>query len=292
MNSVKKIIAGIIVVVSITFFFLTACQKETTFSGSGQNSKKLSVYLTDDPCQYDSVLIDISYVEVKVDTSHEHMHDDQFGDGDDDGDDDHEHHDGFGFWDTLTISPGVYNVMNLRNGIDTLLGTANIPKGTIRKIRITLGANNAVYIGGVSYPLNLLPGTNNYVYIKIHGEDIDDNNSNASLWLDFDVCRSIISDNGHYYLKAFLRPFCHRQMGEIEGKVLPLDAHPLVRAYNNSDTATAIPGHEGEYKIRGLKEGTYNLLFKAINGYLDSLVTNVNVTKGNETKVPLVILHK
>jgi hypothetical protein len=292
MNNLKRIITCLAVLVSATILFLTACKKEASLS-TGQSSKKLSVYLTDDPCQYDSVLIDIRYVEVKVDTSKEHMDDDHFGDRDDDGDDDHEHHDSFGYWDTLSITPGVYNVMNLRNGIDALLGTANIPTGSIRKIRITLGTNNAVYISGVSNPLNLLPGTNNYVYIKIHDEDIDDDdNINSRIWLDFDVCESVIQFNGQYYLRPGFRPFCRHEFGEIEGRVLPHDAHSFVKAFNSTDSATAIPEDEGEYKIRGLKEGTYNLLFKAFNGYQDSLVSNVQVHKGEETKVPLVTLHK
>ncbi len=40
---------------------------------------------------------------------------------------DHHHHDQYGFWDTLAIRPGVYDILKLRNGIDTLLGTVNIP---------------------------------------------------------------------------------------------------------------------------------------------------------------------
>ncbi len=292
MNNLKRIITCFAVLVSATIFFLTSCKKEASLS-PGQGSKKLSVYLTDDPCQYDSVLIDIRYVEIKLDTSREHMDDDNFGDNDDDGNDDHEHHDSFGYWDTLSITAGVYNVMKLRNGIDALLGTANIPAGALRKIRITLGSNNAVYIGGVNNPLNLLPGIHNYVYIKLHDEDIDDDdNINSRIWLDFDVCESIIQFNGQYYLRPGFRPFCRHAFGEIEGRVLPHDAHPFVKAYNSTDSATAIPEDEGEYKIRGLKEGSYNLLFRAFNGYKDSLVSNVQVHKGEETKLPLVTLHK
>ena len=291
MNNFKQILMGLAVLASAIIFFLVACQKETSLS-PGKNSKKLSVYLTDDPCQFDSVLIDIRYVEVKVDTSREHGDDDDFGDHDDDGDDDHEHHDDFGFWDTLSITAGIYNVMTLRNGVDALLGTANIPPGSVRKIRITLGTNNSVVVGGVSKPLNLFPGINNYVYIKLHDEDMDEDDHNMRVWLDFNVCSSVIFYNGQYYLRPFIRPFCNEQMGSIEGRVLPLDAHAFVKAYNSTDSAAAIPGEEGRYKIRGLKEGTYNLLFKASNGYKDSLLTNIKVIKGEETKVALITLHK
>ena len=293
MNTSRKITLGFAILVSALTLFFTACKKESS-SSSSQAGKKLSVYLTDDPCNYDSVFVDIRYVEVKVDTSDEHMNDDNFDNHDIDNDDDHEDHDQFGKWDTLTITPGVYNIMKLRNGIDALLGTANLPKGTIRKIRITLGTSNSVIVAGVSHPLNLYPGTNNYVYIKIDDEDEDDfGNNQSSIWLDFNICESIIQDNGQYYLKPAIKPFGMQDFGEIEGKVLPHDAHPLVKVYNSTDTSIAIPEEDdGEYKIRGLKEGTYNLLFKASNGYKDSLLTNIQVHKGQETKVALVTLKK
>lgn len=271
---------------------ITACKKETSASNSNTNAKKLSVYLTDDPCNFDSVLIDIRTVEVKIDTS-THKDDDHYGDADDDHDDDHMDRDQYGKWDTLTIRPGVYSVMSLRNGIDTLLGTANLPAGRIRKIRLTLGTDNSVVVDGVSHPLNLLPGTNNYAYVKLHDEDHDDiTPTQSALWLDFDVCQSIRLYNGQYYLKPVLKPFAKQHYGSIEGKVLPEAAHAFVRAQNATDSATAIPGGDGEYEIRGLKGGTYNLTFKASNGYKDTTITNVQVHEGQETKLAAVTLHQ
>lgn len=287
-------IAGIFaLLVSSVILFFTACKKENSTT-STTGTRQLSVYLTDDPCRYDSVFIDIRYVEVKVDTSEEHKDDDHYGDKDIDRDDDHKGHDEFGKWDTLTITPGVYNIIKLRNGVDTLLGKANLPKGAIRKIRLTLGNNNAVVVAGVSHPLKLFPGTNNYVYIKIHNEDADDNGGGrASVWLDFNVCESILLDNGQYYLKPVIKPFGKKQFGSIEGKVLPLEAHAMVKASNGVISATAIPEDDnGEYKIRGLQEGSYTILFQGSNGYKDSTLTNIQVRKGQETKLPLVTLRK
>lgn len=291
MKSKRKLVLAAIV--SLCFvLFITACKKETSSSNS-TSPKMLSVYLTDDPCNFDSVFIDIRYVEVKIDTSTSHMHDDHYGDDDEDGDDDHEHHDRYGKWDTLTIRPGVYNVMGLRNGVDTLLGTATLPAGKIRKIRLTLGSNNSVVVSGVSHPLSLLPGTNNYVYVKLHDEDHDDiTPAQSSLWLDFDVCRSIGSYNGQYYLKPVLKPFGMQHYGSIEGKVLPGAAHAFVQAYSTADSATAIAERDGEYKIRGLKEGTYNLTLKGSNGYTDTTITNVQVRNGRETKINTITLHQ
>ncbi|HEY6956655.1 MAG TPA: DUF4382 domain-containing protein [Flavisolibacter sp.] len=272
--------------------FITACKKETS-SSSGTNAKRLSVFLTDDPCNFDSVLIDIRYVEVKIDTSSAHMNDDHYGDDDDNGDDDHEHSDRYGKWDTLTIRQGVYNVMKFRNGIDTLLGTANLPAGRTRKMRLTLGNNNSVVVSGVRHPLNLLPGTNSYAYVKLHDEDHDDvNPTQSSLWLDFDVCQSIRSYNGQYYLKPVLKPFGINHFGSLEGKVLPSAAKAFVQARNATDSATALPESDGEYKIRGLAAGTYSVTLKGSNGYRDTTLTNLVVRDGQETHVPTVTLRQ
>jgi hypothetical protein len=273
-------------------FCLNACQKQVSDTLANNDEKKLSIYLTDDPCQYDSVFIDIRYVEVKIDTSKAHEDDDHHGDNDDDGDDDHSHHDAYGKWDTLAIRPGVYNILKLRNGLDTLLATGNIPAGKIRKIRITLGTNNSLVKAGVTYPLNLLPGTNNYVYVKIHSEDEDDDIAGQSaIWLDFDVCGSIRFNGNQYYLKPFFKVFSMKKFGEIEGKVFPRIALPFVKVFNSVDSGFAIPENNGEYKIRGLREGTYSIKFKGSNGYLDTTISNIQVRKGKETQVTNITLH-
>ena len=94
----KRIIVGLGIMM-LAVIVITACQKNVTSGTNPLTPRKVSVYLTDDPCQYDWVFIDIRYVEVKIDTSIQHMDDDQFGDNDNDGDDDHQHRDQFGRWD-------------------------------------------------------------------------------------------------------------------------------------------------------------------------------------------------
>ena len=285
------LLAAIALLVGISIF-LTACQKDVSVADNSLKPRQLAVYLTDDPCNYDSVFVDIKFVEVKIDTSKEHMDDDHHGDNDDDGDDDNRHNDAYGRWDTLRINAGVYNILKLRNGIDTLLGTANIPAGSIRKIRITLGTNNRLVVNGVSNRLNLLAGSNKYVYIKIHREDEDDDNiTQTSLWLDFNVCESIKLKNGQYYLKPVLKPFGKKNYGEIKGRVLPNAARAFVTARTGTDSATAIPENDGRYKIRGLRPGTYSLKFKGSGGYNDTTINNIQVQKNKETEVPTVTLH-
>lgn len=288
----KKNATGAVAVMAFLSLLFFACKKNVTPAISS-SARQVALYLTDDPCQYDSVFIDIQDVEVKVDTS-QHMHDDHFGDDQDDHLQDHHQGDQYGFWDTLSIRPGVYNILKLRNGIDTLLGTANIPAGKIRNIRLTIGSNNSVVISGVTYPLQKFNGANNYEYVKVHDEDEDNlyHAGQTSMWLDFNVCKSIIQLNGNYYLRPFLSIFSMHDTGGLEGVILPFAARPYVTAWNDTDTATAKPEENGEYKIRGLAAGTYSIIFQGSFGYQDTTITGVEVTTGKTVKIPGITLHQ
>ena len=268
-----------------------ACNKSTNSTAPSSGYKAVAVHLSDDPSLYDAVFIDIRYVEVKIDTNMNH--DEHFDDNDHDQDNDHKDHDNFGKWDTLSIRQGVYDIMKFRNGLDTLLGTANIKNSRIEKVRLTLGNNNTVVVNKISHPLLLAPGSNNYVYVKIEDNDVDEKDNNKDLWLDFDLSKSIFEYNSNYYLRPVLRPFCNEKFGNLTGKVLPLEAKPVVRAYHGTDTLTAVPEHEnGEFKIRGFKEGTYNVWYKGSNGYHDTTINNVTIKAGSDTHLPLVTLRK
>lgn len=266
--------------------FDSCTKSEYSASGSDQ---QLSVYLTDHPADFDKVLVQINMVEVKLDTS-SHRDDDGYGSMDDDNDDHRRGHDEYGQWDTLDLTPGNYDLLTLRNGVDTLLAQGRI-NGKARKIRITVGAVTVVK-DSISYPVELLPGDKNYIYVKIRDEHMQRSGNVQQLWLDFDVSRSIVEINGQYYLRPVLKPFCDKNSGELEGRVGPADASAIVKVFNASDTATAIPDKKGEFRIRGLSVGDYTVLYDGSNGYQDTAITNVKVTKGRDTKLQAVTLKK
>jgi Domain of unknown function (DUF4382) len=284
---------------------LVACQKDISSSGGevAAGQSKLKVYLTDGPNDFQKVLIDIQQIVVKVDTCNSSGRHDDDDDDDDhhdgdhhDDDDDDDHHDSVDcdIWDTLSINPGVYDLLALQNGVDTLLASGYIPNGEIEKIKFVLGTNNSVLVDSVSYPLNLRDGIN-FVYLKInHHTDIDSLTAgNLELYLDFDLSRSIKFINGKYWLKPVLKPFCRGGSGEIEGKIRPVNSHGMVAAINGTDTTFARPDRkEGEFKIRGLNAGTYSLYVDGINGYRDTTITNIIVRKGKETELGRIELKK
>lgn len=267
----------------------TACTK----SGM-KGSDAVSVFLTDGPGDFDAVNIDIQKVEVKVDKDEKHKNDDNRNGLDDDKDDHLKNKDDFGEWIDLGFAPKVIDVLTLRNGIETQLGTANIDAGTVRKIRITLGTKNSVVKTGVTYDLLLDSQTSNFLYVKLFDNHRERGNRNdVKVWVDFDIASSIVEANGKFYLKPVLRPFCNANFGEIEGKVLPLDAKAVVRVSNgNGFNGVALPSREGEFKIRGLNDGTYTVTVEGLAPYKSQTISNVVVKKGEDTKIGTITLVK
>jgi hypothetical protein len=278
---------------------LSSCSK------NGMNrAGQFKVLLTDAPGDYIAAKIDIQKVEVKVDTNQEHSKDDHFADGDRHEDDHLKRGDEYGVWTDLNYTPGIIDVMKLRNGIDAKIAEGNIV-GTVRKVRITLGPNNTVTTkDSVEHPLVLKNDTENYLYIHLHDEHRGHGRGEGEgrrehggpqdlqVTIDLDVARSIIESNGVYYLAPKLRPFNDENFAAIAGQVLPTNIFAVVTALDASgaEVAKALPKPDGDYKIRGLNDGTYTLKFEA-TGYKTQTIT-VTATKGKEVKATTVTLVK
>lgn len=271
-------------------FTLWACQKEISNNqpAARGGTQQVSIYLTDDPGLFDSVLINIQSVRVKIDTCDSDDDDDDRSDDDDDDDD------SCYVWRTLAIQPGFYDLLRLRNGVDTLLAQGQIPYGEIEKVKLVLGTGHYLVKDGVRYPLNMMPGRRNEVELKLKGKDWDDfANRRRRIWLDFDVARSIIKvRDGQFFLLPVLRPFVLARTGGIEGEVKPRDAQAVISVYNDKDTAFAIPDKDGDFKVRGLAPGRYSVFFNASNGFRDTTLQNIEVRSGKDTELRPITLRR
>jgi hypothetical protein len=232
-------------------------------------------------------------VEVKIDNDSLYKNDDDRCKNDDDRDDDQKRKDDYGEWVNISFTPAIIDILSLRNGVETKLGEANIASGTVRKIRITLGTQNRVVKTGVSSTLELKNETNNFLYVKLydkHRQRSADSTS-VSVWVDFDVANSIIEKDGKFYLRPVLRPFNNKNFGEVEGKVLPLEAKAVVRITNGAGfNGVALPNREGKFKLRGLEPGTYTVTVQGLAPYADKVISNIVVTKGKETELGVITL--
>ena len=295
MKTVTKWLTAAISVAAVLVFF--ACNKSNSSSSNPSippGQSRLSVYMMDGPVQFAKVLIDIRQVAIQIDTADKQSdadHDDQWDDGYCGWHRDKEHKSVI--WDTLSIKPGVYDLLQLRNGADTLLASGDFPSGKILKVKITLGSDNTIFTDSTtSYPLEVF-GPNPYFTVNVSRVDVASASSNDfKLWLDFNLSKSVFFWNGEFLLKPYLVVFNDQVKAKVQGQVLPAGAAALVTAYNATDTLYAVPFWNGKYLFRGVSAGTYSINFKGRNGYQDTTLTNIKADSMKVVTVPTVTLHK
>ena len=282
-------------VTAILLFF--ACSKNSS-SNSNPNIPKgqsqVSLYMMDGPINFDSVLIDIRQVTVEIDTATTQSAADQPNQWD-------AGYCGFNrtasnksvIWDTLSITPGIYNLLALRNGTDTLLASGLYPTGKILKIQITLGSDNSVYTDSTtSYPLEVF-GPNPYFTINVSRTNVDDvTNNDFKIWLDFNLSRSIFFWNGEFLLQPYFTVFNDMMTAKVQGQVLPHGAGALVEGINGTDTIYAVPFWSGQYQFRNVPTGTWSFTFKGTSGYSDTTISNIAVDSMKTVNLPTITLHK
>lgn len=284
-----KHLRPVIALLVMTMLLLFACQKERNDVKVPEGQQRVRIFLSDNPVNFDAVYVDIQQVVVQVIPDSCRGRDNNNNDCYDD--DEYQ----CSVWDTLDIRPGVYNLLDLSNGTDTLLANGLTLAGRINKIKIVLGDNNSVSIDSVSYPLTLW-NNHHSVTIQVRGADIDEITAeDLQLWLDFDAGGSIIKVNrNHFVLKPRIKIFVPDLTSTIKGKIMPKDAKAVVAAIADGDTLVAIPEHrDGRFKIRGLKGNTADLFINATaGGYRDTTIIGVSLERGRETDIGTIVLHQ
>jgi hypothetical protein len=165
-------------VLLITFAFgfsaFTACNKD---DNSGPVT--LNIRLTDGPGDYQQVNVDI--IEVRIKTS-----------------------DDTSQWITLNTYAGIYDLLQLQNGVDTLLVTDTLAVPVLLKeVRFILGDANSVMVDSVIYPLTTPSAQQSGLKIKV---DKDLNHDINTLVFDFDAAQSVHeTGNGTYMLKPVIK---------------------------------------------------------------------------------------
>jgi len=266
MKTARILFVVLATLASGSFIFLS-CNKNSSSSGPAH----LQVMLTDGPANYDAVNIDVQRVEVNVSPDS----------GTNSG------------WQTVNVlRPGIYNLLNFKNGIDTLLASADLPAGTLSQMRLVLGSNNSVVINGQSFPLKTPSAQQSGLKFNIHSTLTA--GIVYRLWIDFDASRSIVATGaGTYLLKPVIRTYAAAIGGSIKGTVLPSAAKPEVWATMGTDSLMALPDSAtGYYFFGGVNAGTWNLLFHAQDTTYKDTAFTVSVSTGVVTNAGTVTLHK
>ena len=190
--------------------------------------------------------------------------------------------------------PGVYNLLELTNGKDTLLADALIPAGKISQIRLILGDNNYIVTHtGEKISLKTPSAQQSGLKVQVHQEV-----SGGILYrltLDFDVARSIVQagNSDNLILKPVLRIISFVPSGgDIRGVVAPGTVLTAVFAINGNDTIattfTTIPS--GNYFIKDIPAGNYLLSYAPADTTYKTVQKNAAVVLGQVTVVDTVRL--
>ncbi|MCJ7934081.1 MAG: DUF4382 domain-containing protein [Chryseobacterium sp.] len=249
---------------SMSLLLMTSCNSSDENSGSNAT---VNVRLTDGPAAYTAVNIDIQKIEINTN----------------------------GGWTTLNFpKPGVYNLLNFKNGTDVILGQAELPEGKVSQMRMVLGSNNSIVVNGTTYPLQTPSALQSG--LKFNWNQTLSANGAYTVWIDFDAGRSVVAmGNNSYILKPVIRAFSELTNGQIKGYVLPQAAKASVHAIMASDTiATAIPNPDGFFMLSGLPQGNYTVSYDAAGntGYVDESTNNVSVTFGKVSDLGTKTLHQ
>jgi len=252
------------------FVFAVLASAFSSCTKGGLGSSRLTLYLTDAPAAYDAVNIEILRIEIKST--------DDFGEDS---------------WQVLRFNnPGIYNLLDYSNGLDTLLSSAELPVGKLSQIRLMLGTNNSIVVDGTTMELPLSTPSMLQTGLKLNVNTDLREGVEHKLWIDFDAARSIVlTGSGVYKLKPVLRAFTLSETGAIQGTVLPAAAHATIMAISGTDTLAAIPNRvSGHFLIRGLSPGLWKLVADGNNGYQDQSFENLQVNVGEITSVSPITL--
>lgn len=247
---------------------LTTCILTFSFYGCHKNegTARLNIRLTDAPGNYEEVNVDIKGIEI-----HANSGDLKSG------------------WNSLNnFNPGVYNLLEFTAGVDTLLGSNELPVGKISQIRFVLGPDNSVKINGEK--IRLITPSAQSSGLKLQVNTFLEEGITYNMLLDFDASRSIVrTGNGNYLLKPVIKMITEAESGAIKGQVSPIEASPAVYAIQGSDTlAGTFANDEGIFLLQGLKDGEYKVVFEPATGYEGLVMEGVEVKLGEVNNIGTV----
>lgn len=265
---------------------LAACGGSGGNSGgtAGANYGNLSVSMTDGPaCGFDSVNVTVSKVRVNQSAT---ASDTDSG------------------WQDITLSPAKkIDLLSLRNGILMALGQTTLPAGHYTQIRLVLADNtstplaNSVVASGSTTEVALDTPSAIQSGIKLNNEFDVAANATADLVLDFDACKSIVSqgNSSRYLLKPVISVTPKATSGSIGG-YLPRDlSNAVVTVQQNGVLIkSTVPNPvsvlgagtsvvPGAFVLSSVPAGTNYTVVITSDAHATTVITGVPVVAGADT---------
>lgn len=192
-------------------------------------------------------------------------------------------------WQMIARPAATYNLLELVNGVSELLGSAELPVGAYRHLRLMIDtlpdeginrfaqphphANYLVDAEEKPYPMDVPSGIQSGV--KLTGEFVVDENRDTELILDFDAHRSIVSAgrNEKYILKPVIKVMDIKNLRRLSGVVhevrganeIPLPAVTVSAQRKDEPSGWVVAGttltdDTGGYQLLLPKNGEYTIV--------------------------------
>ncbi|MES2679702.1 MAG: DUF4382 domain-containing protein [Bacteroidota bacterium] len=244
-------------------FSVNSCKKDKDPAPAPDPVKPTPYYvnMTDAPGPYSAVYVDIQNVEIT----------------------------GNGSTVVLNTTPGIYNLLNFSNGVDTLIASGSLTVNKVEQIRLILGPNNSVVKNGITYPLSTPSAQQSGLKLQVH-QDLQPGVAYYVL-LDFDANSSIVDQgNGSYSLKPVIRTIQSALSGSIKGIISQPGVIASVTATSGSLSYSTVVNANGEFLLAGLPPGTYSLTINPLAPFNTVTLNNVSVSTGVVTNVGVVVI--
>jgi hypothetical protein len=257
----KKLRAKYAIAVMILFAVssLWACKDED------QNEKsQYEVRITDAPGNFSEVNIHIVQVKVRTQSNG---------------------------WTDLITNEGIYNLLDFSNGLDTSVAIGLVPSDDVTEVRFVLGDSNSVVVDNVKHDLEVPSGQSSGLKLKVAHQLYP--NVPYSLLVDIDVAKSIVlTGNGKYILKPVLRAIPTVLTSGIKGDVDPDGVYTNIYAIKGTDTTGGVVNSLGQFVIKGLDAGVYDVYIDPASPYLPDTINNVQVTQNQINDLGTILLKQ
>ena len=252
----------------LAFFVIMSCAENDNPVEVNGGSGRFKLYLGDSPASLDSVVVCISRVEI-----HKSGSDSTSG------------------WSVINDSLRYFDLLQLMNGASVVLGDTSLSEGKYTQIRLIVEDGSYVIDNGIRHDLTIPSGYQTGIKLN-HSFDVEKDKL-YELLLDFNVEKSIlITGNGKYKLKPTIRVIPLIISGSISGKILPLDADPVIQTVSGTDTISTFTNEDGFFKLVGVLAGNYNVSIMPQNSsYKDSTITGVEVNQNQDTDLGTITLE-
>ena len=241
--------------IGLLFVQISSCTKDKS-----ADKAHITVKMTDAPANYAAVMIDVQGVEIT-------------GTG--------------GSAVLLNTTAGIYNLLELSNGINTLIATGDLNAGAVSQIRLILGTNNSVTVGGIVFPLSTPSAMQSGLKLQVN--QTFEAGVSYSILLDFDASQSIVMQgNNEYQLKPVIRTIDMAISGSIKGSITPIGTIATITATSNGVIYTSVTNANGMFLISGLPAGTYSIIVTPILPLLPITITGKTVVVGASTDLGVI----